>query len=359
MIIKDIIAKEIFEQSGYVAPVYSTVNAIRLDANENPFRIQESLKKKLFEKMSRIDFNRYPVAGSPVLRELFAGYFDVGRDMIMPGNGSDELIQVLCLALKGRIKGVLVPVPTFAMYKIIGVNTGNEVVEVPLDANYDIDVEAMLDKITPDFPALIFLSYPNSPTGNLFSCDKIEAILKKTPGLVVADEAYGAFAGNTLVPLLKKYDNLIILKTLSKLGMASMRLGFMIGNRDIIAELDKVRLPYNINSLSQIAGKFFLDYQMEFAWQVQEIVKRREELYLALKDVSGIKPYPSRANFIYFSCNFDSNRIYECLATAAIYIKNLNKPPQMTNFMRVTVGNLEENAAFVRALKGCISELGA
>ena len=359
MVIKDLIAKEIFEQSGYSAPVYSPDPRIRLDANENPFSLQEPLKKKLLEEMGKIDFNRYPVAGSPGLRERFAGYFGVDRDMIMLGNGSDELIQLLCLTLKGKINGVLVPVPTFVMYKIIAVNTGNKVVEVQLDKNFDLDTEAMLGKMEKNFPALVFLSYPNSPTGNLFSLDKIEPILKKTPGVVVIDEAYAAFAGDTLVPLLKKYDNLIILKTLSKLGMASMRLGFLIGNKDIIAQLDKVRLPYNINSLSQKAANFFLDYQMEFAGQVQEVLKRREELHLALQSIAGIKPYLSRANFIYFSCIFDSDRIYANLTAAGIYVKNLNKPPRMKNCMRVTVGNLKENAAFIKALKSVISELGA
>jgi histidinol-phosphate aminotransferase len=179
MIIKDLIAKEIVEQNGYAAPAYTPGIRIRLDANENPFRLQEPLKKKLLEKMCRIDFNRYPVAGSPELRERFAGYFGVDQDMVMLGNGSDELIQILCLALKGSINGVLVPVPTFAMYKIIAVNTGNNVLEVPLDSNFDLDTEAMLGKMATNFPALVFLSYPNSPTGNLFSRDKIETILQK------------------------------------------------------------------------------------------------------------------------------------------------------------------------------------
>ena len=359
MVIRDLVAKEIFEQSGYAAPAYSPGLIIRLDANENPFSLQEPLKKKLLEEMGKVDFNRYPKAGSPRLRERFAQYFGVDRDMVMLGNGSDELIQILCLTLKGKINGVLVPVPAFVMYKIIAVNTGNKVVEVPLDQNFDLDTEAMLGKIEKNFPALVFLSYPNSPTGNLFSRDKIEAIIKKSPGVVVVDEAYASFSGDTLVPLLKKYDNLVILKTLSKLGMASMRLGFLIGNKDIIAQLDKVRLPYNINSLSQTAANFFLDYSMEFASQVQEVIKRREELYLALQEIDGIKPYPSRANFIYFSCIFDSDRIYANLTVAGIFVKNLNKPPRMKNCMRVTVGNLEENAAFIKALKSVISELGA
>lgn len=146
--------------------------------------------------------------------------------MIMPGNGSDELIQILCMAFRGKIKGVLVPSPTFSMYKIIAVNTGNKVVDVPLDQKFDLDVDAIAARIKNNFPALIFLSSPNSPTGNLFSRERIEAVIRKAPGVVVIDEAYSAFAGQSLLPLLKKYKNVVFLKTLSKLGMASIRLGF-------------------------------------------------------------------------------------------------------------------------------------
>jgi histidinol-phosphate aminotransferase len=352
MVIRNLVAKGIFEQNGYIAP--EVTGAIKMDANENPFSIQEPLKKKLLEEMGRVDLNRYPAAGAPQLRNRFAQYYGVDKDMVMLGNGSDELIQTLCLTLKGKINGVLVPVPTFSMYKIIAVNTGNEVEEVPLDKKFDLDVDAILDKIKSNFPALIFLSYPNSPTGNLFSRTKIETIIKKTPGMVVIDEAYASFSGQTLLPLLKKYDNVIFLNTLSKLGLASMRLGFLIGNRDIVSQLDKVRLPYNVNSLSQIAANFFLDYNDEFSRQVTEIVKRREELYLGLKKIAGIKLYPSQANFIFFSCAFDSDRIYNKLVAEGIIVKNLNLLPLMPNCMRVTVGNRKENEAFLRALKSFI-----
>lgn len=349
MIMKDLVAKEIFKQSGYVAP--EAFGAIKLDANENPFSIQEPLKKILMEKFLGIDFNRYPAAGAPELRERFAQYYGVKKNMIMPGNGSDELIQILCMTLRGKINGVLVPVPTFSMYKIIAANTGNKVVEVPLDKRFDLDVEAMTSKIKNNFPALIFLSCPNSPTGNLFSRAKIEAIIKKMPGFVVIDEAYGAFCGQSLLPLLKKYDNVIFLKTLSKLGMASIRLGFLIGNADIIAQLDKVRLPYNVNSLSQSAAGFFLDYQKEFAKQIKEITQRREELYRMLREIKWIKVYPSQANFIFFSCAFDSNRIYNNVIAEGIVVKNLNLPPLLINCMRVTVGTKKENEAFLKTLR--------
>jgi histidinol-phosphate aminotransferase len=250
------------------------------------------------------------------------------------------------MALEGKINGLLIPVPTFVMYKIIGINTGNRVVEVPLDVNYDLDMAALISKIEENFPALIYLSYPNSPTGNCFNRDKVEALIKKSPGIVVVDEAYASFSGDSFLPLLKKYDNLVILKTLSKLGLATLRLGFLIGNRELVAQLDKVRLPYNVNSLSQAAAGFFLDYQEEFTAQVNEIITRREELYCGLQDIAGIKPYPSRANFIFFSCSFASDRIYKQLAARGILVKNLHKPPLMPNCMRVTVGNLEENRAF-------------
>jgi histidinol-phosphate aminotransferase len=354
MVIRDLVAKEIFEQSGYIAP--ELTGAIKMDANENPFTIGEPLKKKLQEEMGRVDLNRYPAAGAPELRERFARYYGVKKNMIMLGNGSDELIQTLCMTLKGRIKGVLIPVPTFSMYKIIAVNTGNKVVEVPLDKNFDLDVDAIIGSIKDNFPALIFLSCPNSPTGNLFSRKKIEAIIKKTPGAVVIDEAYASFSGQSLLSLLKKYDNVIFLNTLSKLGMASIRLGFLIGNPEIIDQLDKVRLPYNVNSLSQIAAGFFLDYEAEFSKQIGEITQRREELSLGLKDIKWIKPYPSRANFIFFSCAFDSNRIYNKLVAEGVVVKNLNIPPRMPHCMRVTVGNKKENEAFLKALKNVTPE---
>jgi len=227
-----------------------------------------------------------------------------------------------------------------------------------LGKDFDLDVGAMQKKFKPTFPALIFLSYPNSPTGNLFSRQKIEALIKKAPGVVVIDEAYADFSGQSLMPLLKKYNNLVFLKTLSKAGLASMRLGFLIGNKEIIAQLDKVRLPYNVNCLSQTAAGFFLDNRQEFHAQITQIIKNREDLYLQMKKINGIKVYPSRANFIFFSCAFASDRIYKKIASAGVIIKDLNSAITQ-NCMRVTVGTRKENEDFLSNLKKAISELGA
>ncbi len=173
------------------------------------------------------------------------------------------------------------------------------------------------------------------------------------------DEAYGAFCGQSLLPLLKKYDNVIFLKTLSKLGMASIRLGFLLGNADVIVQLDKVRLPYNVNALSQTAAGFFLDHQKEFMKQIKEITQRREELYRELKKIKWIKVYPSQANFIFFSCAFDSKRIYNKLVAEGIVVKDINLPPLLTNCIRVTVGTKKENEAFLKTLKSITPERGA
>ncbi|HVO67320.1 MAG TPA: histidinol-phosphate transaminase [Syntrophales bacterium] len=349
MDIKTLIRKEVLAQPGY--RVDTTLCRIKMDAMENPFTIPPPLKKKLLEEMRKVSLNRYPEPGAPVLRKRFAQHYGVDTNMIMIGNGSDELIQTLCSALIDSSSTVMVPLPTFVMYRIIAINTGHMVIEVPLDETYDLDLDATLKQITKKSPVLIFLSYPNNPTGNCFSIKKITTIIEKSKGIVVVDEAYGSFSGKTLIPLLKKYDNLVILKTLSKVGLAGIRIGFLIGSPSLIHELDKVRLPYNINALSQVAAGFYLDHMDIFVGQTKEIIQRREELLNKLKKVNGIKPYSSQANFIFFSCDFDTDSVYEKLIKEGVLIKNLNSPGVLKNCMRVTVGTREENSEFLKALK--------
>jgi histidinol-phosphate aminotransferase len=222
---------------------------------------------------------------------------------------------------------------------------------VPLNASFDLDLGAMLSRIATNAPVLTFLSYPNSPTSNCFSEKSVAAIVEASTGIVVVDEAYGSFAGKTCLRLLKKYDNLVILKTLSKVGLAAMRIGFLIGSPPLVRELDKVRLPYNINALSQVAAGFYLDHIDTFLGQTSEIIASREELLRSLGKIAGLHPFPSDANFIFFSCDFDTDNIYSTLARKGILIKNLNSPGVLKNCMRVTVGSREENEEFLKVLK--------
>jgi histidinol-phosphate aminotransferase len=349
MDIKTLIRTEVLEQPGY--RVDTTSCRIKMDAMESPFTMPLFLKEALSHEMKNVSLNRYPEPGAPAIRKRFAEHYGVDADMIMIGNGSDELIQILCTALIDSSSAIVVPFPTFVMYRIIAVNTGRTVIEVPLDGVFDLDIEAILTHTAMKSPVLIFLSYPNNPTGNCFSPDKIKTLIEKSQGLVVIDEAYGSFSGNTLVPWLKKYNNLVILKTLSKVGLAAMRTGFLIGAPHLINELDKIRLPYNINSFSQVAAGFYLDHMDLFSEQTQELIKSREELFSALQKIEGIKPCPSKANFIFFSCDFDTDSVYKGLIQEGVLIKNLNSPGVLRNCMRVTVGTREENEEFLKALK--------
>lgn len=352
--IKRLIKKEVSKQNAYLAEEIPC--KIKLDANENPSLLPDPLKKELFKRMKQVLLNRYPEAGAIKLRKRFAEYFGVDKDMIMLGNGSDELIQILCHALALPNASVIIPVPTFAMYKICSVNSGYEVIEVPLDNSFDLDIKSMRNLIKEKSPALIFLSYPNNPTSNCFSQEKIEMLLECSKGLVVLDEAYYNFSRKTFLPLLKKHNNLVILRTLSKAGLAAMRIGFLMGPASLIHELDKLRLPYNLNSLSQIAAGFYLDHEKVFLDQTDNIIDRRAELFNALKNIKGIKPHPPDANFIFFSCDFDPDRIYKSLLKRGILIKRFPRVGITKNYLRVTVGRPNENEKFLKAFKDIISK---
>ncbi len=357
MDIKSVIKEEVLAHKAY--PIENVLAPVKLDANENPSPLPESLRVEFANRIAEISLNRYPEAGSPQLVRRFAESFGVTEEQVIIGNGSDELFQILCSAVARPGAEVMIPTPTFAMFRITPVNAGCRVVEVPLDGEFDLDVAAMSERIKAHPPALSFLAWPNNPTGKCFSRDRIEAILEISPGIVVVDEAYHNFYGQTFLPLLGKYDNLVILRTLSKVGFAAARVGVLVGSPELVYELNKVRLPYNLSALAQAAAGFYLDYEGIFLKQAEEIRLWREELYSALLAIDGIHPRPSDANFIFFSCDFDSDRIYRKLLAAGVLIKNFNIRGKTDDCMRVTVGNPEENGIFIKELKKIIQQLGA
>jgi histidinol-phosphate aminotransferase len=250
----------------------------------------------------------------------------------------------------------MIPVPTFAMYRISALNSGLRVAAVPLDKEFDLDLPALQDRMAAHPPALTFLAWPNNPTGNCFRREKIEAILKAASGIVVVDEAYFHFSGKTFLPEFDRYENLVILRTLSKVGLAAMRIGLLIGPPALVHELHKVRLPYNLNSLSQAAAGFYLDEEEAFLQQAAEIRRGRGDLFSALGALPGVHPRPTDANFIFFSCDFDTDRVYKRLMERGILIKNFNSPGTMRGCMRVTVGTREENQEFLDVLKDILAK---
>ncbi len=350
MKIEEIIKKEVLGQTAYA--IDPRTCRIKLDANENPHPLPAGFKEKIRDRLDSLLLNRYPQAGSPDLKFSAAGSMGVTEDMILIGNGSDELIQTLLTAIRpDPAGGVMIPVPTFAMYKIGAINTSHTVIEIPLNDGFDLPIDTMLDIISKKSPAITLLSYPNNPSGNCFDAEKIKAIIAASEGIVVVDEAYFNFSRKTFLPYLEKWDNLVILRTLSKVGLAALRIGVMVAHPSLIHQLDKVRLPYNLNMVSQVAGQLFFDHEKEFLPQMDDIIAGREWLLDALKKIDGIVPYPSDANFILFSCHADKNSVYEDLIKREILIKNFPSSGPLKDCMRVTVGTTEENEAFIKALK--------
>ena len=359
MDIKSLIREEVLSHNVY--PVENNYYPVRLDANESPFLVPDHLRNELLSKLSAVSLNRYPQAGSPELVRRFAGHFGVDEDRILIGNGSDELIQILSIAVARAGAEIMIPTPTFAMFSITTGNAGLKIVEIPLDGNFDLDLAKMGERIMLRPPALTFLASPNNPTGNCFSPERITAVIEQSPGLVVVDEAYFSFSssGRTFMPLVDRYENLIVLRTLSKVGFAGARIGILVGNPELVGELNKVRTPYNFNALSQAAAGFYLDHEETFLKQAQNVRVWRDELYSVMLSINGIHPRHSDANFIFFSCDFDSDRIYSMLLKRGILIKNFNTPGRMSNFMRVTVGTPEENEIFIKGLREIINKQGA
>ncbi len=341
---------------------YKVANAsglIKLDAMENPYQWPADIIEKWLEKLRNCQLNRYP---DPDVQDLAATIRKLNQipDQfeILFGNGSDELIQVLLMALPPD-SSILAPEPSFVMYRQIAQSLGLNYHGIPLQSDsFELDLPAMLDAITKHQPRVVFLAYPNNPTANLFKKSFIFEILETSPGLVVIDEAYAPFADATLLNDLDKYENLLVMRTLSKLGLAGIRLGFFIGSTGIIKQLNKIRLPYNINVLTQITADFALTQQSLFAEQTQKICQDRTALFNALNAISEIKVFESAANFLLFRTPADkAASIFLSLKEQGILIKNLS--PQgglLTDCLRVTVGRPEENQNFLTVLKNILAK---
>jgi histidinol-phosphate aminotransferase len=355
MKIEKLIKDAILSQEAYF--IEEAPCRIKLDANENPYTLSEELRKEMEQYIKKVSLNRYPDPGSRLLKRRLAENLHVDEEMLLIGNGSDELIHLLLLAFRSDpAGGVVIPVPTFAMYKISAVNAGHEIIEVPLNDDFDLDLDEMTAAMSRFDPDLVFLSYPNNPTGNLFNRDTIERLLSRSRGIVVVDEAYHPFSETSFLPDLRRWENLVVLRTLSKMGFAALRLGILIAHPAIVRELNKVRLPYNVNALSQAVGLFVLDHELGFHRQALQIIDERKKLFEALQELNGITPYRSDANFILFSCALQKNAIYESLLERGIVIKNFSSPEPLQRCMRVTVGREDENQEFLSALRDILRQ---
>jgi len=361
--VANLIRQEIQAIKAYHVP--DPGDMVKLDAMENPYHMPEELMAEWMGLVKRAEINRYPDPSASKLSAALKSYMGVPENIssgsgcensIILGNGSDELIQILAMAVAKPGRKILAPEPGFVMYNMIATFTGLEYLGVPLKDDFSLDMPAMLEAVETHQPALIFLAYPNNPTGNLFADDDIEKILNVAEGLVVIDEAYHPFACTSFMPRLGEFDNLLVMRTVSKMGLAGLRLGLLAGPDKWISEFDKIRLPYNINILTQVTAEFALRHAEVFEQQAATIREQREWLFNELSSLSQFDVFPSRANFILLRVlQGDATDIFEGLKTRGILIKNSHSAGGvLTQCLRITVGKPEENKLLVKAIKECL-----
>lgn len=349
----DLVREEILALKGYHVP--PAAGMIKLDAMENPYRLPESLRREIGRVVAGLEVNRYPDPAAPELkarlRETFA--IPAGCDVLI-GNGSDEIIQIATHALARPNAVVLAPEPSFVMYRLYALVARMRYIGVPLNADFTLDVARFIDAIAENRPALIFLAYPNNPTGNLFPEEAIAKIIEAAPGLVVIDEAYHVFAGKTFMTRLREFPNLMVMRTVSKLGLAGIRLGYAAARPEWLSELDKVRPPYNVSVLTQFVAERLLAHIDALHAQAEHIKADRARLAERLRSLKGVEIFPSHANFVLVRVP-DADRVHGHLKARNILVRNFHgSHPLLANCVRITVGTPVENESMLAALAECL-----
>ncbi len=351
------IRQDVQSMHGYA--IQPSAGYVKLDAMENPHRLPEALQVELGRRLGALALNRYPGPRTDELRAALARHARMPEGCaLMLGNGSDELISLLAMACDVPGAVVLAPVPGFVMYEMSAKLQGLRFVGVPLTADFELDEAAMLAAVREHKPALTYLAYPNNPTANLWDDGAIERIVeavREHGGLVVMDEAYQPFASRSYLDRLPRHDHVLLMRTLSKFGLAGVRLGYLIGPAALVAEIDKVRPPYNVSVLNCEAALFALEHEDEFARQAAVLRAERTRLVAALRALPGTTVYPSEANMVLVRLP-DAKAAFEGLKARGVLVKNVaGLHPLLANCLRLTVGLPEENDQMIAALKDCLS----
>ena len=338
--------------------VQPSAGFVKVDTMENPFRLPADLRRALGERLAEVALNRYPAERGDVLRAELAKHANMpeGCD-IMLGNGSDELISLLTLAADVPGNVVMAPLPGFVMYEMSAKLQDLKFVGVPLTPDFELDGPAMLAAVREHQPALLYIAYPNNPTANLWNDDVVDAIIESAPGLVVIDEAYQPFAARDSLDRLRRHEHVVLMRTMSKFGLAGVRIGYMMGRKSLIAEIDKLRPPFNVSVLNCEAALFALEHVAEYAKQAATIRAEREKLYAEIAKLPAVHPFPSEANMILARVP-DARRVFEGMRARGVLVKNVSGlHPLLANCIRVTIGTPEENPQTLAALRGALEEL--
>lgn len=358
--LKDRIARVIRQdvQSMHGYAIQPSAGLVKLDAMENPFRLPPALQRELGERLAAVAINRYPAQCVADVVAALSRHVQLpaGCKMIL-GNGSDELIDLLSVACDVPGAGILAPLPGFVMYEMSARLRGLRFTGVPLTPDFELDRAAMLAAIERERPSLTYIAYPNNPTANLWNdavIDDIVAAVGAQHGLVVFDEAYQPFSSRSWLQRMAAHPHVLVLRTLSKFGLAGVRLGYLCGHAALVDEVDKVRPPYNVSVLNAEATLFALDHADEYARQAAVLRSERERLQAALRQLPGATPYPSEANMILVRVP-DAKRAFEGMRSRGVLVKNISGlHPLLANCLRLTVGTPDENTQMIDALKASL-----
>jgi histidinol-phosphate aminotransferase len=342
-------------QGMHAYAVQPSAGLVKLDAMENPHRLPPSLQRELGERLGAVALNRYPGDRIEVLKRGLRSHarLPAGFDLVL-GNGSDELISLLAMACDLPGATVLAPAPGFVMYAMSAQLQGLKFVPVDLTPDFELDERAMLAAIAQHRPAIVYLAYPNNPTANLWDDGVIERIVEAAPGLVVIDEAYQPFASRSYIERITRHEHVLLMRTLSKFGLAGVRIGYLIGRSELVAEIDKVRPPYNVSVLNAEAALFALEHADVFDAQAADLRSERSKLLQSLSAMHGVKAWRSDANMVLVRVP-DAARAFEGMKGRGVLVKNVSRMhPLLANCLRLTVGTADENAQMLAALQASL-----
>lgn len=334
-------------------PKYLPATAI-LSANENPHDVDDEIRRDIMREVKRLPLNRYPDPLANDLRDMIAEANGLDRDQVLVGNGGDELLFNLALAWGGPGRTFLNLPPTFSVYDANARLTGTTVVDVPRRADFSIDEEAVLARVAEGGIDYLVVTSPNNPTGQLASETFMLRLLDATDALVMVDEAYFEFSRQTMRPYLAQHKNLVILRTFSKaFSLAGVRMGYILGDAEVIREFVKVRQPYSVDAISQAVARVVYANRAKFERGILAVIEERARLIEGLRMVPGVKSFPSDANYVLFRVE-NAPLVWEALYERGVLVRDFSRAPHLENCLRVTVGAPEENDAFLRALRDAV-----
>ena len=325
---------------------------IKLNQNENPFDFPQTLKEETFRRFRERQWSRYPDFVPDALRLRLAEFVGWPKDGVLVGNGSNELIQAtLMVLIKSRTR-IGIPLPTFTVYRLISNILGAQVIDIPLNPDLSYNVGELISKSSESGASALIINNPNNPTGSAIPEEGLKKILDEYPGYVLLDEAYYEFCGHSGLGFLSKYPKLIITRTFSKaMGMAGLRVGYLLAHPDLVAQISKAKLPYNINQFSLTAAEVALENMAIFRAAIDEVLKEKERLGKELRALAGLKVYPSEANFFLVESAVEPRVLFDELYEQGILIRDVSSYPMLSKCFRISVGTKEENDRLISALR--------